>query len=82
MDSILLYYSFLNLIFLFNESVGSRETYSSPFACDIVLRVASSLVVEYSPAFLYFIHGLVCLFLFILIYFFSCVSGDHILVLF
>nr|DAU83510.1 MAG TPA: hypothetical protein [Caudoviricetes sp.] len=35
MDSILLYYSFLNLIFLFNESVGSRETYSSSFACDI-----------------------------------------------
>ena len=38
MDSILLYYSFLNLIFLFNKSVGNRETYSSPFACDGVLR--------------------------------------------
>nr|DAW83519.1 MAG TPA: hypothetical protein [Caudoviricetes sp.] len=35
MDNILLYYSFINLIFLFSVSVGSRKTYSSSFACDI-----------------------------------------------
>ena len=78
MGNILLCYSSLNLIFLFNTSIGNRETYSSSFACDIVLRVASSLVVPFGTAFLSFIHGLIRLSYLYKFYFFLCVGRSYI----
>nr|DAR72998.1 MAG TPA: hypothetical protein [Caudoviricetes sp.] len=78
MDSILLYYSFLNLIFLFNEFVGSRETYSSSFACDIGCcprRFVSIRPLRDCLPFFYSRLGIIDYFLLIL--FFSCVLSDH-----